>query len=111
MPAGTDFLSRERRHCAATDKDTTMKKLLIYPALILSLGACNSRAEKEAEMESANQAAIEAIEDMQERARLEDSMAVVTDATVVAAPTLIPEEPRTSPARNSRIPTHDKKET
>ena len=64
-----------------------MKKLFIYPALVLTLGACyNNKAEKEAEIEMATSAAIDTLGNLQERARLEDSLNSVADATVSEAP-------------------------
>ena len=74
-----------------------MKRIFLCCALAISIGACNNnKAEKESELELDNAAAI----DYEERARLQDSMTVISDATVVPSPTLIPEEP--APAKKPR---------
>src|SRR5688572_27361650 len=69
-----------------------MKKLMIYPALIFVLGACNNNeAEKQAEIDRARESAIDSVNDIHIRARLDDSMRSLSDATILPAP--LPPEP------------------
>ncbi len=72
-----------------------MKKLLIYPVLIISMAACNNnQAEREAEIDMATSAAVDSLNDMNERIRLEDSMENVASATVSGSPGTV--QPRTA---------------
>jgi hypothetical protein len=68
-----------------------MKRLFIYPALLFVMSACNNDAEKQAELDMAQSQAIDTLSMMEERARLEDSLESLADATIVPAP--LPPEP------------------
>ena len=79
-----------------------MKKIILYAATIGLLAACHSKADREAEIEQANQAAIDSVNAITDRERLDDSMKNATSSEpVVAAPT----------ADEKTAPSHHKKTT
>lgn len=82
-----------------------MKKLIIYPALVLLLGACNNNAEKQEEINDAQSAAIDTLNSLQERARIEDSLEGTGSMTLSA-----PQEPEPkagTPPRKKRSNTEN----
>lgn len=84
-----------------------MKKLFFFPLLLIGLSACNNTsAEKEAEIETAHAAAIDTLENLRERIRLEDSLEAVSETTVAPEPS--PTAKR-KPARNTAPATTEEK--
>jgi hypothetical protein len=78
-----------------------MKKIILYAATIGMLAACHSKAEREAEIEQANQAAIDSVNAITDRERLDDSMQNETASEpVIAAPPTADE--KTAPSRTNK---------
>ncbi len=78
-----------------------MKKIILYAATIGMLAACHSKADREAEIEQANQAAIDSVNAITDRERLDDSMQNETASEpVIAAPPTADE--KTAPTRNKK---------
>src|SRR5688572_19004225 len=65
-----------------------MKKMILCAAAIAFFAACDNKAEREAEIQTATQAAIDSMNAITERERLNDSMNVATgtEATISTAP-------------------------
>ena len=78
-----------------------MKKIILCAAAFVLLTACDNKAERKAEIETATQAAIDSMNAITERERLNDSMNMVTttEPTISATPTA---DEKNVPARKKK---------